>query len=123
MKKKLPEMDHLDKLEAQSMYIFREAFNKIEKLAMLWSFGKDSTVMIWLARKAFFGHVPFPLIHCDTELEMDEVYAYRDQYVKEWNIDFISEICPPIETTDPTLPPDARVAASKTDGRGYFVSH
>lgn len=116
MKKKLPEMDHLDKLEAQSMYIFREAFNKIEKLAMLWSFGKDSTVMIWLARKAFFGHVPFPLIHCDTELEMDEVYAYRDKYVKEWNIDFISEICPPIETTDPTLPPDARVAARKTGG-------
>lgn len=108
--------DHLDKLEAQSMYIFREAFNKIDKLAMLWSFGKDSTVMIWLARKAFFGHVPFPLIHCDTELEMDEVYAYRDKYTKEWGVELISEICPSIETTDESLPHSARIAARKTGG-------
>lgn len=109
-------MNHLDRLEAQSIYIFREAFNKIDKLAMLWSFGKDSTVMIWLAKKAFFGKVPFPLIHCDTELEMDEVYAYRDRFVKEWDIDFISEVCPPIEETDPSLPESARVAARKTLG-------
>ncbi len=87
------EMTHLDKLEAQSIYIFREAFNKINKLGMFWSFGKDSTVMIHLARKAFFGNVPFPLIHCDTELEMEEVYAFRDKYTKEWGIDLISEIC------------------------------
>lgn len=108
--------DHLDQLESQSVYILREAFNKIRKPAMLWSFGKDSTVMIHLARKAFGGHVPFPLIHCDTGLEMDEVYAYRDRYVKEWNLNFISEICPPIETTDATLPHSARVAARKTGG-------
>lgn len=109
-------MDHLDQLEAQSVYIFREAFNKIDKLGMLWSFGKDSTVMIHLVRKAFFGHVPFTLFHCDTELEMDEVYAYRDHYVKEWNLNFFSELCPGIETTDPTLPGAARVAARKTGG-------
>ena len=66
-------MNHLDRLEAQSIFIFREAFHAIDKLAMLWSFGKDSNVMIHLARKAFFGQVPFPLIHCDTQLEMDEV--------------------------------------------------
>jgi sulfate adenylyltransferase subunit 2 len=107
---------HLDALEAQSVYILREAFHAIENLAMLWSFGKDSTVMIHLARKAFFGHVPFPLIHCDTELEMDEVYAYRDRYVTEWNLNFLSELCPPIETTDPSLPHAARVAARKTGG-------
>jgi len=47
------------KLENQSIYIFREAFNKFDNLAMLWSIGKDSTVLLWLARKAFFGHVPF----------------------------------------------------------------
>lgn len=116
-------MDHLDQLEAQSVYIFREAFNKIDRLAMLWSFGKDSTVMIHLARKAFFGHVPFPLIHCDTELEMDEVYAYRDKYVKEWNLHLISEICPPIETTDPTLPHSARVAARKTGGLKSVIAN
>jgi sulfate adenylyltransferase subunit 2 len=109
-------MDHLDKLEAQSIYIFREAFHAIDKLAMLWSFGKDSNVMIHLARKAFFGQVPFPLIHCDTELEMDEVYAFRDRYAKEWGINLISYICPPIEATDPTLPHAARVAARKTLG-------
>lgn len=109
-------MDHLDTLESQSIYIFREAFNKIAKMGMLWSFGKDSNVMIWLAKKAFFGHVPFPLIHCDTELEMDEVYAFRDIYAKEWGVNLISEICPPLETTDPSLPHSARVAARKTGG-------
>lgn len=109
-------LTHLDRLEAQSIYIFREAFKKIPNLGMFWSFGKDSTVMIHLARKAFFGKIPFPLIHCDTELEMDEVYAYRDKYSKEWGVNLISEICPPIETTDPTLPWDTRVAARKTGG-------
>lgn len=109
-------MNHLDRLEAQSIYIFREAFHKIDRLAMLWSFGKDSNVMIWLAKKAFLGHVPFPLIHCDTELEMEEVYAFRDRYEKEWNIQLIRELCPALETTDPTLPPAARVAARKTGG-------
>lgn len=109
-------MDHLDKLEAQSIYIFREAFNKLDRLAMLWSFGKDSNVMIHLARKAFFGRVPFPLIHCDTGLEMDEVYAFRDRYVKEWGVNLISHTCPPLEQTDASLPPAARVASRKTLG-------
>ncbi len=109
-------MDHLDQLEAQSIYIFREAFHAINNLGMLWSFGKDSTVMIHLARKAFLGHVPFPLIHCDTELEMDEVYEYRAKFTKEWNLDLIIEMCPPIESTDPSLPHSARVAARKTGG-------
>ncbi len=109
-------MNHLDKLEAQSIYIFREAFNKLDNLAMLWSFGKDSNVMIHLARKAFLGRVPFPLIHCDTELEMDEVYAFRDQYVKEWGVHLISHVCPPLEATDASLPEAARVASRKTLG-------
>ena len=69
-----------------------------------------------LARKAFFGNIPFSLVHCDTELEMEEVYAYRDKYVKEWGIDLITQICPPIETTDPTLPQAARLGARKTGG-------
>jgi len=72
--------------------------------------------MIHLARKAFFGKIPFPLIHCDTELEFDEVYAFRDKYVKEWGVDFISEVCPSIETTDESLPHSARIAARKTGG-------
>jgi len=109
-------MSHLDKLEAESIYIFREAYKKLGKIGMLWSFGKDSNVMVHLARKAFFGNIPFPLIHVDTELEMDEVYAFRDQYVKEWNINLINPIAPPIEKTDETLPHSARVAARKTLG-------
>lgn len=109
-------LDNLDSLEAQSIYIFREMFHKIDKVAMLWSFGKDSNVMIHLARKAYFGKVPFPLIHCDTELEMDEVYQFRDRYAGEWGVDLISELCPPLETTDPSLPHSARVAARKTGG-------
>ncbi len=109
-------LSHLDQLEAQSIYIFREAFHAIDKLAMLWSFGKDSNVMIHLARKAFFGKIPFPLIHCDTELEMPEVYAFRDQYTKEWEVNLLSPICPPIEATDITLPHAARVASRKTLG-------
>ena len=47
---------------------------------------------------------------------MDEVYEFRDRYVTEWGIDFISELCLPLETTDPTLPHAARVAARKTGG-------
>jgi sulfate adenylyltransferase subunit 2 len=56
---------HLSALESQSVYILREAFNRFERPAMLWSIGKDSTVLLWLARK-FFGHIPFPLVHIDT---------------------------------------------------------
>ena len=52
--------DHLADLESESIYVLREAFNKFSELAMLWSIGKDSTVLLWLARKAFLGHVPFP---------------------------------------------------------------
>ena len=65
-----PVMDHLDALEAQSIYIFREAFARLKKLALLWSLGKDSNVMIWLARKAFFGQVPFPAHACRHRQEI-----------------------------------------------------
>ena len=65
-----PSMDHLDALEAQSIYIFREAFARLKKLALLWSLGKDSNVMIWLARKAFFGRVPFPALACRYRQEI-----------------------------------------------------
>jgi sulfate adenylyltransferase subunit 2 len=82
-------MDHLTRLENQSIYIFREAFNKFENLAMLWSIGKDSTVLLWLARKAFFGHVPFPLVHVDTTYKIPSMIEYRDQLVRDWKLDLI----------------------------------
>lgn len=112
----LPAMSHLDELEAQSIYILREAFARLNKLALLWSLGKDSNVMIWLARKAFFGHVPFPALHVDTGKKFPEMYAFRDRYAKEWDLDLRIELCPPIDTVDSTLPPAARSAARKTEG-------
>ena len=75
-----PSMDHLDQLEAQSIYIFREAFARLKKIALLWSLGKDSNVMIWLARKAFFGKMPFPALHVDTGKKFPEMYRFRDHY-------------------------------------------
>jgi sulfate adenylyltransferase subunit 2 len=63
-------MKHLRQLEDQSVYILREAYKHFNHLAMLWSMGKDSTVLLWLARKAFFGHVPFPLLHVDTSYKI-----------------------------------------------------
>src|SRR5438874_5051912 len=111
-----PSIDHLDALEAQSIYILREAFARLKKLALLWSLGKDSNVMIWLARKAFFGRVPFPALHVDTGKKFPEMYAFRDRYGKEWQLDLRIEPCPPLETIDPTLPPAARSAARKTEG-------
>src|SRR5262245_32837716 len=109
-------MTHLDQLEAQSVYILREAFNRIEKLAMLWSLGKDSNVMVWLAKKAFLGHVPFPVMHIDTGKKFPEMYAFRDRYAEEWNLNLIADNCPPIEAVDQSLPPAARSAARKTLG-------
>src|SRR5690606_34416142 len=117
-------MDHLDQLESQSVYIFREAFARIDRLAMLWSLGKDSNVMIWLARKAFFGRVPFPVMHIDTHKKFKEMYEFRDRYAAEWNLHFLREECPPIEATDPSLPPAARSAARKTLGlRDAIAKH
>src|SRR5213082_1775921 len=82
-------MDYLAKLENQSIYILREAFNKFENLAMLWSIGKDSTVLLWLARKAFLGHVPFPLVHVDTTYKIPSMLEFRDRVVKEWGLQLI----------------------------------
>jgi sulfate adenylyltransferase subunit 2 len=82
-------MDNLDKLEAQSVYIFREAYREFKNLVMLWSIGKDSTVLLWLARKAFFGHVPLPLLHIDTHYKIPEMIEYRDKLAREWRLNIL----------------------------------
>ncbi len=82
-------MNQLDKLEAQSVHILREAYREFKSLGMLWSIGKDSTVLLWLARKAFFGHVPFPLIHVDTHFKIPEMIIYRDEYALKWNLTMV----------------------------------
>ncbi len=106
----------LDDLEARSVYILREAYNRIHPLAMLWSIGKDSTALLWLVRKAFFGRVPFPLVLLDTGMELPEVYQFRDRLTKEWDLPIINEQCPPESAMDPALPPATRAAMRKTEG-------
>jgi len=56
---------------------------------MLWSIGKDSTVLLWLARKAFYGHVPFPLVHIDTHYKIPEMIEYRDRLTREWKLPMV----------------------------------
>ncbi len=82
-------LDKLDALESQSVYILREAYREFKSLAMLWSIGKDSTVMLWLARKAFFGHVPFPLVHIDTSYKIPEMIKYRDDLALQWHLNMV----------------------------------
>ncbi|OGT32187.1 MAG: sulfate adenylyltransferase [Gammaproteobacteria bacterium RIFCSPHIGHO2_12_FULL_35_23] len=82
-------MDQLEHLENKSIYLLREAYSQIKNLCMLWSIGKDSTVLLWLARKAFFGHVPFPLVHIDTSFKISEMITYRDKFALEWNLTMI----------------------------------
>jgi sulfate adenylyltransferase subunit 2 len=81
--------DHLDALEARGVFVLREAYASFKSLAMLWSIGKDSTVMLHLARKAFLGHVPFPLIHIDTTFKIPEMIAYRDKLAMEWKLKLV----------------------------------
>ncbi len=83
------EARQLRKLENQSIYIIREAYSQFRNVAMLWSIGKDSTTLLWLVRKAFFGKIPFPVMHIDTSYKFKEIYAFRDKYAKEWDFDLI----------------------------------
>jgi len=82
-------MDHIEQLESLSMHLFREAYANFKNMCMLWSIGKDSTVLLWLARKAFYGHVPFPLVHIDTAYKIPEMIEYRDRLSLKWNLDMI----------------------------------
>ena len=82
-------MDHLQELESKSVYILREAYANFKNLGMLWSMGKDSTVLLWLTKKAFYGHVPFPLIHIDTHYKIPEMINYRDTLTREWHLPMV----------------------------------
>ncbi len=82
-------MDHLSNLENQSIYIIREAYFQFKKVSLLWSIGKDSTTLLWLIRKAFYGNIPFPVLHIDTGYKFKEIYKFRKKYAKKWNIDLI----------------------------------
>jgi sulfate adenylyltransferase subunit 2 len=76
------QLSHLDQLEAEAIFILRETAAQFENPALLFSGGKDSIVMAWLARKAFWpARMPFPLVHIDTGHNFEETMTYRDQFV------------------------------------------
>jgi sulfate adenylyltransferase subunit 2 len=115
-------MSDLDRLEEQSVYILREAYASVAPMVMLWSLGKDSCVMLWLARKAFLGHVPFRVVHIDTGYEFPEVYQFRDEITEAWDLPLEVYPAAPIEQVDSTLTPGARFAARKMQGLMNMVS-
>ena len=83
-------LTHLQRLEAESIHIFREAVSESERPVMLYSVGKDSSVMLHLAMKAFFpSRPPFPLLHVDTTWKFQEMYSFRDRFVAERNLDLL----------------------------------
>jgi len=82
-------LNNLKELEAESIHIIREVASEFENPVMLYSIGKDSSVMVRLAEKAFYpGKVPFPLMHIDSKWKFREMITFRDAYVKEkgWNL-------------------------------------
>ena len=82
--------NHLKELEAESIFILRETAAEFRRPVMLYSIGKDSSVMLRLAQKAFFpGKIPFPLLHIDTSYKFPEMITFRDWYAKEVGAELI----------------------------------
>ena len=91
----LDKLTHLKQLEAESIHIIREVAAEFDNPVMLYSIGKDSAVMLHLARKAFFpGKLPFPVMHVDTRWKFQEMYRFRDKMVSEMGLDLITHINP-----------------------------
>lgn len=88
-------MTHLQRLEAESIHIFREVVAEAANPVMLYSIGKDSAVMLHLARKAFFpARPPFPLLHVDTRWKFREMYTFRDHMARESGMDLLIHVNP-----------------------------
>ena len=88
-------MSHLDALEAEAIHIMREVVAEAENPVMLYSIGKDSSVMLHIARKAFHpGKIPFPIMHIDTMWKFSEMIDFRDNIAKELDLDMIVHINP-----------------------------
>ena len=88
-------MSHLDALEAEAIHIMRDVVAEAENPVMLYSIGKDSSVMLHIARKAFHpGKIPFPIMHIDTMWKFSEMIDFRDNIAKELDLDMIVHINP-----------------------------
>lgn len=84
------QLSHLDQLEAEAIYIMREVAAECEHPVMLYSIGKDSSVMLHLAMKAFYPEKPpFPFLHVDTTWKFKEMIEFRDRKAKELGIDML----------------------------------
>src|SRR5271166_4142077 len=82
--------DHLDRLEAESIHIFREVAAECDKPVLLYSIGKDSSALLHLARKAFApGKLPFPVLHVDTLWKFREMIAFRDRVAAEAGLEML----------------------------------
>lgn len=86
------ENTQLDALESHSIFLLREAHHAFKNMAMPWSMGKDSNALLWLALKAFFGKIPFPLLHIDTTYEFPEMLEFRTWAVRQYGIELIVKI-------------------------------
>lgn len=83
-------LTHLQQLEAESIHIIREVAAEFSNPVMLYSIGKDSSVMLHLARKAFYpGKLPFPLLHVDTGWKFKEMYQFRDKTAKNYGFELL----------------------------------
>ena len=86
-------LNHLRQLEAESIHIIREVAAEFDNPVMLYSVGKDSAVMLHLARKAFFpGRIPFPLLHVDTTWKFREMIEFRDRQAEKYDLDLLVHI-------------------------------
>ena len=107
-------LTHLDRLEAESIHIMREVVAQCENPVMLYSVGKDSSVMLELAIKAFYpSPPPFPLLHVDTQWKFQEMYAFRDRRAKEAGMELITHINP--EAIENNVGPFTHGSAVHTD--------
>ncbi|MBD3585181.1 sulfate adenylyltransferase subunit CysD [Salinimonas sp. HHU 13199] len=93
MTAEIPSITHLKQLEAESIHIFREVAAEFDNPVMLYSVGKDSSVLLHLARKAFApGKIPFPLLHVDTTWKFQEMIEFRDRQAKKYGFDLLVHI-------------------------------
>ena len=91
----LEKLTHLKQLEAESIHIIREVAAEFQNPVMLYSIGKDSAVMLHLARKAFYpGRLPFPVLHVDTGWKFQAMYEFREKMVKEMDLDLLVHMNP-----------------------------
>lgn len=81
----------LERFASKTIYIMRETKSQFKNPCLLWSMGKDSTLMLYLCKEAFFGEIPFDVVHIDTGYKFPEMYAFRDKLEKEWALPLMIE--------------------------------